>query len=228
MLPPPQGAAPWSPPTTGPVVPNRRGGWTWSLVVGAAVLAGVGGYRMTSPDPVAPPAPSVLDASAQVTVAAEPRPAGPGGLPSTDSIPQPTTTGPSTATCQSELGWELHYPSGWFTSECDLFAPVQIDDPDDAAVTVLSLDGTWDEVIVVATPDDREVLDSIETTIAGRRALVLTSRQIEPGWYELGTLVYEIYLDDGWRLVVLSTSAVDGDLADNAAVVDGMAASLVT
>ena len=228
MLPPPHGATPWSPPAAGPAVSNRRGGWPWLLVVGAAVLAGVIGYQMTAPDSAAPPTPSVLDAAAQGTVAAEPRPAGPGGLPSTDSAPQPTTSGAGTATCRSELGWELSHPAGWFTSDCDLFAPVPIDDPDDATVTVLSLEGTWDEVIVVATPDDREVLDSIETSIAGRRALVLTSRQIEPGWYELGTLVYEIYLDDGWRLVVLSTSAVDGDLAANAAVVDGMAASLVT
>ncbi|MEQ1704008.1 MAG: hypothetical protein ABMA25_28190 [Ilumatobacteraceae bacterium] len=202
-------------------------------MIGAAVLVGVVAFRVTSPDAAASPSLPSPEALTPATAAAERRPTGGDEMLGSDpvpaeSVPPSTASVPGGVTCTADMGWQLSYPADWYAAGCDLFSPWPIESPDDALVTVLSLTGTWDEVIVVATPDDREVVDSIETSIAGRRALVVTSRQTEPGWYEVGARVYEIYVDDGWRLVVFSTASVDDEFAVYAQVVDGLAASLIT
>lgn len=229
-LPPPHAQAPLPSPQRAP-----GGRWFWPGVLVVALVAGIGAYRLAAPATARQAA--LVPPSASEPMIAEPLPAD--GAPAADDALVPadssSTTAPlgaDTIACASDLGWHLTYPADWYTVDCVLFAPWPIQNGNpvetDAPVFVIELTGTWEEVIAAATPDDREITDLLDTTIAGRRALVVASRQAEPGWYEVGTLVYEIYLDDGERVVVVSTAGTDGDLATLAAVVDGLAASFTT
>ncbi len=227
-LAPPHASAP-------PAAPQRdqASRWFWPGVLVVALVAGIGAYRLAAPATARQAA--LVPPSASEPMIAEPLPAD--GAPAADDalLPvdsSPTTVSPGEATirCTSDLGWQLDYPADWYTVDCMLFAPWPLQDGTgaDAPVFVTELPGTWDEVIGAATPDDREVTDLLDTTIAGRRALVVASRQTGSGSYEVGTLVYEIYLDDGERVLVCSTAGLDDELATLAAVVDLLVASITT
>jgi len=225
-LPPPHAPAP-------PAAPPRdqTGRWFWPGVLVLALVAGIGAYRLASPATARQAA--LVPSTASEPLIAEPlpadgSPAADDALVPVDSSPTTVPQGDATISCTSDLGWHLDYPADWYTVGCVLFSPEPLQDGAEAPVFVTELPGTWDEVIGAATPDDREVTDLLDTTIAGRRALVVASRQTGAGSYEVGTLVYEIYLDDGERVLVCSTAGLDDELATLAAVVDLLAASITT
>lgn len=233
-LPPPDRRPPPPPHVSAPQAALRRdqaGRWFWPGVLVVALVAGIGAYRLAAPATV--PRAALVPSSASEPLIAEPLPAD--GAPAADDALVPVGSSPTTApqddatiSCASDLGWQLDYPADWYTVGCVLFSPEPLQDGTDAPVFVTELPGTWDGVIGAATPDDREVTDLLDTTIAGRRALVVASRQTGSGSYEVGTLVYEIYLDDGERVLVCSTAGLDDELATRAAVVDLLAASITT
>ena len=216
----------------------------WVAVAVLALAAGAGAWSLARPDAAAQPGPDPAlhtvesrpieahaGAGGPITAAtlapSDPQAVAPAALDTVPTTSAPPLTG---RRCTSPFGWTLTVPDGWFESGCQLFAPYPITETDptlsDAPVQVLSLDGTWDEVIVVATPEDRAVVGQGEAVVAGRRALVVSSVQTEPGWYDVGVAVYEIWVDDGGRVVILTAWAADGDLSPLVPVVDALAASL--
>lgn len=232
------------PPVPVPVPPREQvrprrssADWWWPAVVSVAVLVGIGGFRLAKPDAaVSEPETAEMVAATWVVVDAS-TPEGPGGVvpglgdaaTATSAVP---TVPPSSTTpvCSSQFGWTLTVPPGWYESGCQLFAPWPITETDptisDAPVQVVYLDGTWEEVIVAAAAEDRQVVAQGDITVAGRRALAVSSVQVEPGWFDTGTAMYEIWVDDGGRVVILTAWAADGDLSWLTPVVDELAASL--
>lgn len=223
----------------------------WPAVAVVAVAGALGAFVMARPDAASAP---VAGPDPEVHTVEDRRPTEPPDvLPS--FVPQQgqpaigadgTTTTPATVpttvpatppagglSCTSYDGWSLTYPSDWYTAEgdmaCFLFAPwpivlVEGTEPD-AAISVMTAEAPYEQVIVVATPDDRAVMDVHETTLAGRRALVATTMQVEPGWFDVGTVVHEVYLDDGTRTIIFTTWAADGDLSVYGNVLDALADS---
>jgi len=145
-----------------------------------------------------------------------------------DETVSETSAGP---TCTSSRGWSLSNPQGWYESDCRLFSPSPITEPDptmsDAPVQVVVLDGTWEALIAGARPDDRVVTEENDLTAGDARVLAVSSVQTEPGWFDTGTALYEIWVDGGSRVLVLTAWSADGNVAEETFVVNSMWATLV-
>jgi hypothetical protein len=143
--------------------------------------------------------------------ACEPRPA--------DPIPPPPENGDApppedeTAQCtHADAGLTVNYPADWHTNTgevmtaCSLFDPEPIDiEPDteiphDIAVIIRVEPVSFDQVSEPSSGEYR--ISSRETTIDGRRALVVESESTGDGLLPEGVLAYRYYIDLNGETIV--------------------------
>lgn len=130
-------------------------------------------------------------------------------------------------------GYSVSLPRGWYYNEyveggdVDDVAACRFFSPEDFEVRPAS--GVADVAISIgreATPPDAE---GAETTVDGRRAIVLQTEASEDGFDPAGTRYYQYWIDMGDDWLVAGTSDGPtwvGEFEDNAEILDAMMDSL--
>jgi hypothetical protein len=167
-----------------------------------------------------------------------PVPTPPPATPAPTLPPAVTTTTvalPAGIPCTSVDGWSVTYPADWYTAggewACTAFAPwpIVIEEATeiDVAIFALTLVEPLDEALLTAVPDNRELLDWYETEIGGIRAVAVVLEELEDAFYSAGTIIYDVYVDNGATTVMFETWHEGGDAPWYGDVVDQLALSFV-
>lgn len=198
-----------------------------------------------------PPGPDVAAPVSSAPIAPDTVPPADQPVPTTPSSTSPPTTPPpatpmptlppvvSTTSmtagipCTSVDGWSVAYPDDWYTAggewACTAFAPwpIVIEEATevDVAIFALTLFEPIDQALQTAVPDNRELLDWYETDVGGIRAVAVILEELDDAFYSAGTIIYDVYVDNGATTVMFETWHEGGDAPWYGDVVDKLTLS---